>query len=192
MCLHLSGSRWLQWQDRWSCNRMKLTLTLSGSLTHSDDWLPLGGQRWLPCLFPLFLILSHFKSYFLSSLHCLINVPTSFLQRALSQRVSFPSSLGLPSSCLAPRWGSAVSAQLDPSKRLLAPRAPVTVACSTLSHLTGHLHSSINCLTPNLHVKSVFMNRFDRNNPAKTVMKRKRPRMSPVWKLHDDIQYDTA
>ena len=41
VCDH--GSRWLQWQVRWSSNRMRVTLSLSLSLSLplSDDWLQL-------------------------------------------------------------------------------------------------------------------------------------------------------
>lgn len=181
MCvwLHLSGSRWLQWQDRWSCNRMKLTLTLSGLLTHSH----MIGSRWgggsggYHAFFPYFwffpiFVLIFCLPYIVSSMSwplfcCSLSV-TAFPVSAFS----FPSSPVLPSS-LAPRWGSAVSAQLDPSEQLLALWAPVTVVCSMLSHLTGHLHLSINRLTSNLHVKSVLMNRFDKNNPAKRSWKGK-------------------
>jgi len=41
-----SGSRWLQWKVRWSCNRMKVALFPSASHTNSvrlsDDWLQSG------------------------------------------------------------------------------------------------------------------------------------------------------
>lgn len=156
---------------------MKVTLTLSGSLTHSDDWLQLGGS--IGCHHPRPPIFDS-SPYFLYFVHCLINVLTSFLLVSVHHSVPCLSMFHFPPprSSHRPSWlpprRSAVSVELDPSERLLA---PVMVVCSTLSHLTGHLHSSIYCLMPNLHVKSVFMNRFDRNNPAKTVMKRKSPQM---------------
>lgn len=104
-------------------------------------------------------------------------------QRLLSQRVSFPPPT--PRFSRRPAWlhGDNRLSRLSLTP-LLAPRAPATVVCSTLSHLTGHLHSVRKRLTPNLHVKSVFMNRSDRKNPAKTLVNGKEPEMSPVWKLH--------
>lgn len=142
--LHHSGSRWLQWWDRWSCNRMKVTLTLSGWLTHSQ----MIGSSWgaavvaMPPPPPIYDSFPYF-------LHCLINVLTSFLPLSVRRSVPCLSVFHFPpprisrGSFRAPRWGSAVSALLDPPARPLAPIAPVMAVCSTLSHLTGNLHSSI-------------------------------------------------
>lgn len=59
-----TGSRWLQWQVRWSNNRMRVTLSLSASFTHSlpfsDDWLQSGGSdgQGVFSFFPIFPITS--------------------------------------------------------------------------------------------------------------------------------------
>lgn len=80
-----------------------------------------------------------------------------------------PPPLGSP---IAPRWGSAVSAQLDPSARPLAPIAPVTLVCPTLSQLLGNPHSSIAAGRQIYMFNRCFTNRLDRNNPAKSAKKR--------------------
>lgn len=118
------------------------------------------------------LILSHFDSYFLSSVQCLINVLSSFLLFPVRNSASCLSGFHFPPPprfSRRPAWlhGDNRLSRLSLTP-LLAPRAPATVVCSTLSHLTGHLHSVRKRPTPNLHVKSVFMNRSDRKNPAKT------------------------
>lgn len=133
--LHHSGSRWLQWRDRWSCNRMKATLTLSGWLTHSQmigsSWgaavvaMPPPLNLWFFPIFPVFPTLSH---------QCpdLFSTTVRPPQRSLPSRGSFPSSPVLPSAVP----GSTTSST-PPHNRWHCP------SHVGLSHSTGNLHSSL-------------------------------------------------